>query len=215
MISDNVKKLIQDTERLAAKHQVNMNISNARIVTLRDGTNVNGYFDANGARREFGVATGQSEEKWVPILIHESCHMDQWIDSLNDKNSIWSKSIVDSYNSEELIALWMNGRIELNDVQLAKYISSTRNVELDCEIRTVEKIKQYGIDIDTITYTQKANAYVWFYTMIQRSRKWYDIEKEPYNLEHIWSMMPTHFMTNDEYSTMPDKIEDAFSSIIS
>jgi hypothetical protein len=86
-------------------------------------------------------------------------------------------------------------------------------VEVDCEKRTVEKIKKYGLDsiINIDEYIQKSNAYVLFYLWMRKNRKWYTIGKEPYNIPDVVSVMPKTF--DIDYTELSPDILDAFDHL--
>jgi len=183
----------------AKSHNVEFILSKERSV---DGCN--GFFSEDPD--QLVVATGQPVSRWLPILVHESAHMDQWIEQIPE----WSDCYIEGCEIEmfDVVIMWTSHQVELNKQQLTKYITGSRNVELDCEKRAAAKIIELGLDIDSDEYIQKANAYIWFYTLLARTRKWYSIDKEPYNIPAIWKTMPMHF--DNDYTKVPAKMKKLY-----
>jgi hypothetical protein len=88
--------------------------------------------------------------------------------------------------------------VELSAAQKEAIIAKVQRVELDAEMRSVDKIKKYGLPLDVAYYTKRANAYVWFYRAVAKTRKWITA---PYNDQRVLALMPDHF--NNDYSSMP------------
>lgn len=171
-------------------------------------TPVNGYFDDSPPT--LSVAIGQPFDNWFSIFVHESCHMDQFFENTD----VWKNSFVPGtvFDTTDIIQLWVDGLIELNNTQLKDYIRRAREVELDCEKRTVEKIKEFNLPIDVDGYVRHANSYIWFYTMLGKTRKWYKIGNEPYNTPAILAKMPNHF--NNDYEIVPADVIPLYLEII-
>lgn len=148
---------------------------------------ISGYFDPETP--EFCVAT--EVPTWFGTFIHEFCHFEQWLENCPSWQNCY---IDDSIAADDLIDLWLNNKIELNNKQLDKYIHLTRQNEEDCEKRAVRKIIDRGLSINSEQYIQKANSYLYFYTVVQRHRKWCKKGRAPYNNEDIVKLMPTKFL---------------------
>lgn len=69
----------------------------------------------------------------------------------------------------------------------------------------------FDLPIDLEKYVQRANAYVYFYTAMKSTRKWYTIGKEPYNTESIWKHLPPHF--NLDYDAIPTIVASEYVRI--
>jgi len=175
------------------------------------GDLVNGYM-IEYPKPQLAVATGKDTALWLPILVHESSHLDQYLEG--DKT--WKDSYVPGTTIEtvEILTLWFEQKIELSTDQLDEYVWRSRDVELDCERRTVAKIKAFNLPIDTVSYTQKANSYIFFYTAMRETRSWYIPGKEPYNLPEVWSLCPTVFLDAGAYNTVPDELMVAYKKIL-
>jgi hypothetical protein len=69
-------------------------------------------------------------------------------------------------------------------------------MELDCEKRSVAKIKQFKLPINIKEYIQKANAYIFFYRALSKTRKWTTKDKSPYTVEAVWKKMPSKLLNS-------------------
>lgn len=204
--NEQTEKFISFVKQKCKDYDVKLILSpEDHVATIPNECKCNGYFDDDN--RALAVATGKSFDKWFKTLVHEFGHMTQWIDGIPE----W-KEIKEPADAEVIIELWYDKLIELESAQKQYWLKRARNVELDCERRTVRLIKRHNLPIDTEEYSQHANAYVYFwnYTMIVRS--WYKIGKEPYNIPEIVSAMPKT-MDND-YDKLPPKYRELFDKYL-
>jgi hypothetical protein len=54
----------------------------------------------------------------------------------------------------------------MNKSQLAKALDKMVEMERDCEMRAVEKIKKWGLPVNLTRYVKKANVYLYSYHML-------------------------------------------------
>lgn len=163
----------------------------------------NGYF-IDSPVPTLAVGMGKPEHLWLTTLIHEYNHMQQW----KEQSKEWLESTIsENIEAMDLIDLWIQGTISLDESQKDKIFSRSIAVEKDCEERTVKFIIENGLTnlINPIEYAQKANAYILFYHMVKKTRKWYIPGKEPYNNPQIYTKMPSHF--NLDYSALTPELE--------
>ena len=185
---DNLRRFLEDTKKTASQHGVEFVFSGeAKVPYATSELLVSGYF-VDRPQIQLAVATGKPQEDWLAILLHESCHMDQWI----EQAPAWTQVFVEEREAVDWIDEWVGGRNDL-PLPLGELIDRSRNVELDCERRTVEKILRYGLPIDTKVYTQKANSYVFFYNHLVKTRAWYPGDDAPYDNPSVWSAAPDFF----------------------
>lgn len=182
-----VQKLIADTAESCITNKIDFLLKRTPTVLAEGSIECSGYFD----EESLVVATGKNTEDWLPILLHESCHLDQFI----EKIPIWK----DGESSIDYIDNWLSGK-NFSKKKITTHITSVINLELDCEKRAAKKIIMYDLDIDVTLYIQRANAYLFSYWATFRNRQWF---KFPYNNEKIYSNMPERFLSQEEYSN-PD-----------
>ncbi len=203
------------------RHVENITKKNAVLFTLSPDSHipypstkdlVNGYM-IELPQKELAVATKKPLELWLPVLVHESSHLDQML----EKSDYWYNSYVPGTTLEtiDIITLWIEGKIELNEKQLNTYTTLSRDVELDCERRTVEKIKTFNLPIGIREYIQKANSYIFFYSAMKKTKAWYIPGKEPYNTKEVWSLCPTEFLADNEYEKVPENLMEQYQKILS
>ena len=82
-----------------------------------------------------------------------------------------------------------------------------RDMELDCEIRSVENIKKWKLPLKINNYIQLANSYIYFYTYSLKVRKWCNL-KSPYRVKSIVNIMPDYFV--EDYDDLDPKYEELF-----
>lgn len=182
MNTEEFKKLVETT---CEKQKVKFIVSTGSYVLGTEyGTQCNGYFSNDP--EELAISTGRPEREWFPVLVHEFCHMNQW----SEDSPFWDISIYSTY----LVDLWLDNKIELTEKQKIEVFRGSILVEHDCERRAIKLIKELDLPIDPIEYVQKANAYVLFYHVIMKHRKWYEIGKEPYNNPEIYLKLPTELI---------------------
>jgi hypothetical protein len=127
------------------------------------------------------IATGGNLSDWLPIFIHETCHLDQ-----DQENPNWFETAEKAHQSLEQ---WLAGKAELdNPLQVAKEVM---RLEHDCEARTLAKIAKYNLPVNRGEYSQKANAYILSYHITVADRSW---KSAPYNDPKIWTRMPKELL---------------------
>jgi hypothetical protein len=194
---------IKSVKRKAVKYGVKLKFGVGKLVYAddndKDGSS--GYFWGDTQTPELSVAVGLPIEKWMICLIHESCHMDQHYGKNKSLNEIWDKSCVDFFE-------WLAGRRQFNNQQLDNIVKNVIDLELDCEKRSVEKIKKWGLPLDEIMYIQKANTYLYGYLYVRETKKWYN---DLYNNDKVWVVAPKELFDIDHYSSIPPKMRVAFN----
>lgn len=192
-----VSKFLKDLKEQCKKYNVKLTFYDSESVPLGNGARSTGYFDYDVLE----IAVGRKNKDWLSILVHESCHLDQWI----EQTDIWTKTVVN--DDDVQVDKWLSGK----DVRYVKRkLDRTREMELDCERRSLKKIKKYKLPINTKEYIQKANGYVHFYNYLYETRRWTKPENTPYSNKAIYSQMPSYFRESSYYKTLPNKVRNIF-----
>lgn len=190
---EKVKSFIKNLQERCKENNINLLIKNKTGIpyVTDNGFMVNGYFDEES--KTLACAAGKDISQWLTILIHESSHMDQYLEQVSE----WTDNLGLNETGK-----WLAGDDNADMKMVTDEIKTSIAVELDCEKRTVQKIKKWGLDniVDTDEYVQKANAYILFYLWMKENRKWYEIGREPYNLPEIFKDMPKTF--ENDYSEL-------------
>ncbi len=122
-----------------------------------DGVQVGGYFDEDN--KTLAVATGRRKDSWLGVMLHEYCHLTQWVED----QPMWR-----AYRSE--MWEWLEGK-RIRDP--AGAVRSVQAVEEDCERRAMRLARELQAPINLETYARGANAYIHFHNTIADTRKWY------------------------------------------
>lgn len=159
-----------------------------------DGLETCGYFCERPAR--LAVATGNPMSEWLPIFVHESCHMDQWL----EKVPIWKDVNTANFHMEN----WLLKVKEYKPEKMYEYLKTIIELEVDCEKRTVQKIKDWNLPIDIDKYIRGANVYMFFYLDLLRTRMW----SSSYHKKNILSKVSKNFY--EDYTRIPRQVQKAF-----
>ena len=179
----NVKTLISDIASTCLENNIAFKLENKHLVDEEE-LPCSGYFDEDS----LVVATKKKNKmEWVSTLLHESCHMDQFLEK--------SKIYISDDCGLDIVEGWINNK-KYSEDRVLKGFYNTILLELDCEIRTIKKIKKYKLPIKIDRYTQEANAYIFSYVYAYTSKKWY---KAPYENKRIVNSMPKTFLSVDDY----------------
>jgi hypothetical protein len=179
----NIQKLIGEVAYKCIQNKIFFHLD---FVNKVDQENLpcSGYFD----EKNLVVATNKKNiREWLDVLVHESCHLDQFL----ERSKLW----VSDEESLSIVEAWINKK-NISEQRRDRGFFNTIALELDCEKRTIIKIKKYGLDINKEEYIQKANSYLFSYLYALIYRKWYPT---PYENSRVWRKMPKNFLTIDEY----------------
>lgn len=200
-----ISKITKDVEQTCETHNINLIVSSTKNVEYNnDGFQVSGYFSEE--KRELAIAIDKPVTDWLPIFVHESCHLDQYLEGCE----AWKNCIMPcGKEATDLFFEWIAGSDDV-EYNIAELAHRSMMVELDCERRTVEKIKKYGLEeiINIEDYTKKANSYVYYYLMALYTRAFYDPNNKPYENESVWSRAPDNFDGN--YQVIPVDLARAY-----
>lgn len=183
---------LDDLRIICNTHNVTLKLVQAKTVEIEEGIRCTGYFDGGNAE----LAVAKRRGNWLELLVHESCHLDQWVEQTKE----WRDE--DIYGNNR-IDKWLLGK----EVEgLRKSINNTIALELDCEKRAVKKMVEYDLPINTITYIQKANAYIQYYNYVYLTRRWC----AQFGDKAVHTEMPSKFMPISYYRKLPLRIQQIF-----
>ena len=99
--------------------------------------------------KEVRIATKRPVSTWIDVFVHETCHLDQQL-----QKPKWHKEREDAVGK---LDDWLAGkRVDYID----KYIRLVVELEWDCEVRAMRKIRAAGLPTNIKEYAQMANAYI-------------------------------------------------------
>jgi len=175
-----IKKLVSDVTELCLKHNVSLKLSATESV-MADSIICSGYFDNDN------LVVAAKKKDWVDVFAHESCHMDQYI----EKVPIYDKGD----DGIQIVDSWLEGK-DYSNGKLLEAFKNSILMELDCEKRTVKKLKKYKIQFNEKKYIKQVNSYLFSYWATYRDRKWFPF---PYNKPNIYNKLPDRFLSEKVY----------------
>jgi hypothetical protein len=179
----NVQKFLAQIVSDCQKYEVGFHLV-PDVLVEADGIKCSGYFD------ETDLKVAAKKKDWLDVLVHESCHLDQWI----EKHPLWDKADA----GITMIEKWCSGT-NYGEQKLVQAFKDTIELEWDCEKRTEKKIKKYRLNIDMLRYRKQVNSYLFSYWITFRNRKWYPF---PYNNPKIVRRMPDEILPLKEYHNL-------------
>lgn len=112
------------------------------------------------------------EEDWFPVLVHEYCHFQQWLDGNASTTLQYPRAPAcgtDFYP-------WLKGDNKLSKEELKLVFEYVILMERDCEERTIATLNEEcalnDCGVDVARYTQKANAYIMLHPFVRKHRQW-------------------------------------------
>ena len=190
---------IKDIISIAKKNKIKIVSKNTEFVYSGENDSVPsaGYFSSDPL--ELVISLKASIENTMSLLIHESCHMDQY---LNNRVT-WEKSLT----SYSIFYNWIAGDNTYDEHEIQTAADDAIDLELDCERRSVEKIKKYNLPLDIATYKRRANAYLYAISYFSTTRKYHP---KIYAKADVWTKAPINFKKN--YQKIPVKLLKSYQN---
>jgi len=187
------KTFIKHVKTECKKAKIKVELRPVKFLRLGDGMKCSGYFDEENCKLVVAMENAASPE----VLVHEFGHFTQW----QDGGKLWKDAEWAMGHIEE----WLSGKTKRN---IKKWISLSRDLELDNEKRSVKLIKEFKLPINTKKYTKSANAYVLFYNWMLTSRKWCTPSNTPYSNKRVLKACSPKF--NMKYDELSANVRQAF-----
>jgi hypothetical protein len=191
------KEFIEWIKSECRKKGVKLTLKRTKSVRATDNIRCAGFFTEQNEDGVPELACSMSRPDSIEVLAHEFCHFLQWVEG----SEIWNNTDPSSDKLEK----WLNGR-RVNNIK--KHIGVVRDLELDCEKRTVKLLKKWDIGVDLDMYTKKANAYVQFYNYLYYTRRWSNPKNSPYRNGNVIKVMSPKF--NMKYEEMSKRVKKVF-----
>jgi len=190
-------KFIKHVKEECKKHGVRLRL--AKTKRVRSGGYVSGYFDDE----EPSLVVAMGNPNWVEILLHEFCHMQQWLED----SDIWRNSIVSTgEDAWTVMSRHLRGE-EIKQSLLDEAYGMVIRCERDCDMRAVRMMKKFRLPIDTKEYIRQSNSYHYFYHAVKKTGKWYG--KIPiYKNPDVVALCPDTFRAQTD-KTCPEHIMNA------
>ena len=152
--------------------------------------------------RELIVTTKHAPDRFLRTFVHESCHMDQFL----EQTELWNDPSINDHG--DVLNEYLHGERKRKSKLVIDYTKGSLKLELDCEKRAVDKIIKYGLSIDLDDYIKVANVYLYSWRDFLDLRCWYDNYNKPYDNEDVIAAMPTHFLSFEKYWKGHSKVHE-------
>lgn len=177
-------RFIANLKSIADQNQIRI-IAQSDVTLPNSNEACSGYFSSKLKELKYNP----NHSNYLEILVHESCHLDQFIEN----SILWSK-----FNSLPSLTAWFSHDFQMDMDEINTFKDILLNTELDCELRSIEKIKNYKLNIDNDLYIKKANAYLYALDLSFKYRKW--IVTDPSTFNDIIKKMPSSLSLNFDVS---------------
>jgi len=191
--SKSAKHFLHYVKGKCRKHGIKLVLREVGYLKLDGNIKCSGYFDDEGGM----LVVAMKSPLALEILVHEFGHLTQYVDNCKPWRNLG--------NSLDKMTDWLQGKDIRNT---DKYINAARDMELDNEKRSVQIIKDFGLDIDIDSYIKRANSYVYFYNWMKTTRRWSSPNNSPYKNKALLEVMPKTFQKS--YRTIPKRIAKVF-----
>lgn len=167
----NVERFIAHVKSVALQHGVKIKIKNSRNVREPAGNTLCcGYFLDSEKEKLIVIAKGKRPvQEWLGFLVHEYCHMMQWIEKCPAYTNTFLKNGEDATYK---LSLLENGEADYNKRLRNVYTKKTIACELDCERRAVKAIKKFNLPINLEAYKRGAAATLYKYWLLCNTGHW-------------------------------------------
>lgn len=168
-----------------------------------------GYFaePEGGGEGELKVAVKNDISDWFPVLVHEYCHLLQWIDK---EPTYKACTIGKEGDAGTFMDYWLEKQVDLDDDKRSEYFKKVREMELNNERRAVDIIKIWNLPINLNRYIRQASAYIYFYIAAEKFQCWYDPKANMFSDPELMATMPCDNLDGD-YTEMSPAMEAVFA----
>lgn len=118
-----LNKFIADTTKTCIENNIDL-----RFYSKSSHMGSSGCFGSN----KLWVCCDKGEGDWIPLLLHESCHMDQFL----EKSEIWNDPIFDK------VYIFDKADRKKHPILYKRAFRKAVELEIDCDLRALEKIKK-------------------------------------------------------------------------
>ena len=162
---------IAHVRKVAKEHGVKIKIKNTKNVREPAGNTLCcGYFLESSNEKTIVVARGgRPLSEWLGCLVHEYCHMLQWIEKCPAYTNTF---LSDGMDATYKLSLLENGEARFNKRLRWVYTKKTIACELDCERRAVKVMQKFSLPINIDSYKKTAAVTLYKYWVLCKTGKW-------------------------------------------
>lgn len=143
-----------------------------------------GWFDSSNRK----LVIARRHKDFLSILLHEYCHFRQWQENRRHWNQLARHA--------DVFFKWLHTRPSQVQAPYTEKVQAARKaaqkLEYECERRAIRMIKKLKLPIDVRSYSQRANAYLLSYHLMQRYHRWPG--KQSVYSASIARLMPTKLL---------------------
>jgi hypothetical protein len=150
-----------------------------------------GYF-SDGP--ELILAVAKKNKNWKEVFVHEYCHYLQY----KYQTDLWKEV----GNSDIKLTEWLAGK-NSNIITVKTWINKIQAMERQCEDLVLFYAKYYKL-FSLRDYAKGANAYLYFYSILHKTRKWYKIPPDTSII--LKSLMPSKLLK--DHSSLSKELEE-------
>jgi hypothetical protein len=198
-LKESEKKFIQDIILTLIENQVTVKLDASPVVGYkhkRKFINCDGWFNEEVPELVCGIK--KSTEIFIMVLGHEYSHYRQWKE--NSPHCL-SGSVLAPLDD------FIIGK-KISEEKINRCIDVTRDMELDCEKRNIELMARYNLGYDMKRMIQRANSYIFFYTVLLQLKAWYTTA--PYLIKNVVDVMPDEFLPAEAYKIISKNYIDLY-----
>lgn len=188
-----VLKYIQDRIDETSFYEVNIDFRRSKNIQIM-GSAFTGCFDESDW--EITIATGRPWDIWFPIFVHETCHFDQWKEGCDEWNRL-------DYKGTDVYEL-LDTELQSKDPDMKlmwECMTRMRDMELDCEKRTISEIKKHKLPVDLQDYIKGVNVYMYWHMVVYVLRRYHGKKYGTDTTFPLRKHMPDKIQKN--YDNMP------------
>jgi hypothetical protein len=167
----NVERFIDHVRSVALQHGVKIKIKKTKHVREPAGNTLCcGYFLESSSEKTIVVARGRRPlSEWLGFLVHEYCHMLQWIERCPAYTNTFLR---DGEDATYKLSLFESGQANYNKRLRRVYTKKTIACELDCERRAVKVIRKFELPINVEQYKRGAAIILYKYWLLCNTGRW-------------------------------------------
>lgn len=162
--NENVQNFLDFVHSQLKKNKFKLVLS---LDDLKIGKNsVGGYFDEEN--KEIVISINDSE--WLSILVHEFNHFLQFINN-TEKYRLLNDGDTDMLSE---VWEWLDKEIEFPNIKRRNLVfKRVLEMELECEMNSVNMIKKFDLPINLDEYIYCAYVYLNYYNFCKKYRTWF------------------------------------------
>ena len=162
------------------------------------GYRVGGYFSET--MKEIRVAT--RSPSWLGTLVHEYCHFKQYTES----------EFRPAGDAADLVDSWFSG-VEYSQTRVRNAFWHIRACERDAERKAAKLIQEAQLPVNLDVYIRRANCYIYAHYIMERHRKFWAFQRDPFKSRTILAMMPNNFRSQ-AHESIPPAIDFALEALV-